>query len=155
MFKQLSPAEARTSQMYLRYLDQLKQMSKVNRKNPTLAEKTFWDLVIGRDKLKYRFLRQKPIGRCILDFYCSILLLDIEIDGDSHDFKKGWDEARDEYLEIRGIKTIRYQNNDVLNNTDKVISDLKEKIKEREKYLSQTPSFRLPASGGKRGQGEI
>lgn len=141
MFKQWSPAEARTTQMYLRYLDQLRQISRVNRKNPTSAEKTFWDLVIGRDKLKYRFLRQKPIGRCVLDFYCSSLLLDIEIDGDSHDFKKSWDEARDEYLETRGIKTIRYKNNKVLNDTDKVILDLKEKIKEREKYLSQTPSF--------------
>jgi very-short-patch-repair endonuclease len=141
MFKQLSPAEARTSQMYLQYLDQLKQVSKVNRKNPTPAEKIFWDLVIGRDKLKYRFLRQKPIGRCIIDFYCSVLLLDIEIDGDSHDFKKGWDEARDEYLEIRGIKTIRYKNNEVLNDTDEVILDLKEKIQQREKELSLTPSF--------------
>jgi len=149
MFKQLSPAEARTTQMYLRYLDKLRQISRVNRKNPTPAEKIFWDLVIGKDKLKYRFLRQKPIGRCVLDFYCSSLLLDIEIDGDSHDFKKGWDEARDEYLEIRGIKTIRYKNNEVLNNTDKVIADLSEKIKERENKLSITPSF------SKRGQGEI
>jgi len=149
MFKRLSPAEGRTSQHYLKYLDQLKKIAKSNRKNPTPAEKIFWQSIIGRDKLKYRFLRQKPVGRCILDFYCSSLLLDVEIDGNSHDSKKGWDKARDEYLTMRGIKTIRYQNNEVLYSTDKVIKDLATKIKERENELLLTPSF------SKRGQGEI
>lgn len=136
MFKKNSPVEARTQQSYLKYLDKLKEISKKNRKNPTEAEKIFWNLVVSRNKLKYRFLRQKPIGRCILDFYCSSLLLNIEIDGSSHNFKKGWDEARDKYLEIRGIKTIRYTNDEILNNIDKVILDLKEKINQREKELS-------------------
>lgn len=141
MLKQLCPAEARTQQNYIRYLDQLKEISQVNRKNLNPAEKTFWHTIIHGDRLKYRFLRQKPIGRCILDFYCSALLLDIEIDGESHESKKGWDAARDEYLAIRGIKTIRYTNDQVLKNTNQILKDLEIKIKEREAELSNVPSL--------------
>jgi len=48
--------------------------------------------------LKYRFLRQKPIGNYILDFYCSKLLLAIEIDGISHEDRIDYDHKRDDYL---------------------------------------------------------
>ena len=71
-------------------------------------------------KMGYKFVRQKPINRFILDFYCSELNLAIEIDGSSHDRKKGYDEARDKFLQQIGIKTIRVTNNEVLNNIEAV-----------------------------------
>lgn len=109
-------------------------LSRNNRKKPTESEKIFWK-IISYQKLGYKFVRQKPIGRCILDFYCSNLLLDVEIDGDSHDFKKFWDEARDLYLIQRGIKTIRYKNGLVLNNIKEVKTDLIKQIKIRLKEI--------------------
>lgn len=38
-----------------------------------------------REMRGYQFMRQKPIGNYIVDFYCSKLKLVIEIDGESHE----------------------------------------------------------------------
>lgn len=144
--KYISPSEARTKQGNLKYLEQLRTMSRNNRKNPTLAEDKFWQL-LSYKKLNLKFLRQKPIGRFILDFYCSKLLLAIEIDGDSHDNKQNFDQGRDLYLEQRGIKTIRYKNYQVLNNFHQIKLDLITKIKQRQNELSP-PFSREGAEGG-------
>ena len=86
-------------------------------------------------KLKYPFLRQKPINRFIIDFYCSKLLLAVEIDGDSHDKKKNYDRGRDEMLESVGIKTVRFRNENVLFDLENVMRELVLLIKEREREL--------------------
>ena len=91
----------------MKYLDVLRDICRVNRSNPTESEYKMWKIILSDRKIKQKFLRQKPIGQFILDFYCSKLLLAIEIDGDSHDKKFWQDKNRDQYLEIRGIKTIR------------------------------------------------
>lgn len=121
--KYKAPEETRTSRGNLKYLEELRIFSRNNRKNPTKAEEIFWKL-LSYKKLSLKFLRQKPMGKFLLDFYCSKLMLDIEIDGDSHDNKKYLDKQRDLYLEQRGIKTVRFENEEVLNN----INLLKEKL---------------------------
>jgi len=98
----------------VRYLNQLTQVAKQNRKNPTKAEQKMWDEFLSHDKTGFRFLRQKPIHRFIIDFYCVKLSLAIEIDGNSHDKKKETDNLRDRFLECIGIKTIRFTNEQVL-----------------------------------------
>jgi len=112
--------EAFTPKGNVDYLNQLLLMSRKNRKNPTEAEQKIWKEVLMKRKTGYKFLRQKPINRFILDFYCSELNLAIEIDGNSHDKKKGYDEARDKFLHQIGIETIRFTNDEVLNNIDKI-----------------------------------
>jgi very-short-patch-repair endonuclease len=119
----------------LKYLNELKIMARRYRNNPTKAEQIFWDEVLQYDKIKYRFLRQKPINRYILDFYCSKLMLAIEIDGDSHKIKRYLDFQRDIFLEKYCIKTIRYTNDQVLNELSKIKDDLKNIINEREKLV--------------------
>jgi len=135
MVKQVIPFEARTNQSYIRYLDKLKHLSQKNRKISTKSEDIFWKNVLSRDKTGYRFLRQKPIGQLILDFYCSKLAMNIEIDGGSHIKKQYYDSQRDKYLSLRGILTIRYSNDLVENNLENVINDLILQIKNREKDL--------------------
>lgn len=44
----------------------------------------------------------------------------IEIDGSSHNQKKGYDEVRDNYLKQIGIQTLRFTNDEVLNNLELV-----------------------------------
>jgi len=104
----------------VRYLSQLKLLSRKNRKTPTITEKKIWEELLMKRKTGYKFLRQKPINRFILDFYCSELNLAIEIDGGSHDKKKGYDQARDLFLQQIGIKTIRFTNDEILNQIDNV-----------------------------------
>ena len=111
----------------VRYRDSLTLMSQRNRAKPTKAEKIIWDEVLSRDKTGYRFLRQKPISRFIVDFYCSKLSLAIEIDGESHIKKKSRDENRDKFLKQIGITTIRFTNKEILGNiglVKKKINDL-------------------------------
>ena len=80
-------------------------------------------------------MRQKPIDNFIVDFYCSELLLVIEIDGDSHVYQEEYDLLRTEKLNSSGIKVIRYANNDVIKNIDGVYCNLKNKIEKRLKEL--------------------
>jgi len=110
-----------TQRGHLRYLEELRILSKKNRNNPTEAESVMWQFL---RKSKYKFVRQKPIFRFILDFYCRELLLCIEIDGDSHNKKKSYDLERDNYLKAVNIKTIRFTNDEVLNNFDKILERL-------------------------------
>lgn len=99
-------------------------MAKKNRNNPTEAEQKMWNNFLSKDKTGFRFLRQKPIHRFIIDFYCSELNLAIEIDGSSHNKKKYTDIERDKFLKQIGIKTIRFTNEDVLNNPEYIKSIL-------------------------------
>ena len=113
----------KTNRGHLIYLEELKQLSIKNRKNPTEAESIMWQF-LRKNKYGYKFVRQKPIFRFILDFYCSKLLLAIEIDGDSHDKKKNYDQTRDKYLENVNVKTLRFTNDEVLNNFNSVLKRL-------------------------------
>lgn len=129
--KYFGPIEGRTKLGNLRYLEQLRMLARANRNNPTEAELLVWKNVLRKNRLGFEFLRQKPTSRFILDFYCSRLLLCIEIDGDSHDNKKYYDKGRDEILTSLGIKTIRYSNKAILNNIWLVKNDLLKIIEDR------------------------
>ena len=134
-YKYLIGMEGRNKNGNLKYLDELRRMAKQNRNNPTKAEKIFWNEILQYDKIKYRFLRQKPIDRFILDFYCSKLLLAIEIDGESHKNKTRLDLERDIFLEKFNIETIRYTNEQVFNDLENIKKDLIKKINLREKIV--------------------
>ena len=111
----------RTQRGNVRYLDELRTLSRTNRNNPTEAEYIMWRYL---RKTKYKFVRQKPILRFILDFYCSKLLLNIEVDGGSHSTKQSYDLERDKYLQNLNIKTIRFTNEEVLNDFNIVLERL-------------------------------
>ena len=121
--------EVKTKKYHLKYRDSLTWAAKNNRKNETESEKILWNRLLRKKYLGYKFTRQKPIGRFIADFYCSELSLIIEVDGSSHLIKKERDILRDKYLNCCGIKTLRLNNNDVLNDLEKVEKIIKEFIK--------------------------
>src|SRR5450830_1914986 len=123
--KHTGSVEGRTRNGNWRYLEELRILARNNRKKLTKSEAKLWYEYLSKRPLGYKFLKQKPIGRFIADFYCSEILLVIEIDGGSHNSRKNYDEGRDLEMSRRGIKTIRF--------TDKqVLSDLKTVIKEIE-----------------------
>ena len=109
----------------LNYLKELTDLAKRNRKKQTLSEEKLWNKVLRDKKTGYKFIRQKPIDRCIVDFYCSKLSLAIEIDGGYHNNKKGMDKYRDIFLKQIGVTTIRCSDVEVINNIEVV----REKIK--------------------------
>ena len=112
--------------MKIYYNPKLKQLARHLRNNSTLSEVLFWNEVKARQILGYQFLRQKPIGNFIVDFYCPKLKLVIEIDGDSHGYIKAIqrDEIKEKYLLKIGIELIRYDDLDVKTDMGAVLDHL-------------------------------
>ncbi len=77
-------------------------------------------------KLGVQFLRQRPIGNYVVDFYCHRLNLVIEIDGVSHDGRIEEDIARQNELESKGVQFLRFADVDVRYNLDSVLREIKE-----------------------------
>ena len=120
-----SPDKGRAGEGFIPYDKKLTAFARENRKNPTVAESKMWTKVLRmRHFVDYKFLRQKPIGSFIVDFYCSALRLAIEIDGDNHAEALEYDVARTSALNALGITVVRYSNSDVLKNLEGVYDDL-------------------------------
>ena len=69
---------------------ELKQL----RANPTEPERILWTILRGRNLAGLKFRRQHPIEPYIVDFYCAEASLVIELDGQSHDDRKAYDDQR-------------------------------------------------------------
>lgn len=111
-----------------------KQLARQLRNNMAKEEKTLWYRYL-RD-CGVRFLRQKPIGNYIVDFYCPKLHLVIELDGSQHYLDKGiqYDSKRTDELKGYGIKTvIRIPNNKINRNLTGVVESI-------ENYINRTLS---------------
>jgi very-short-patch-repair endonuclease len=91
----------------------------------TPAEATLWRVLRNR-YTGFKFRRQHPIEKFIIDFYCAQAKLLIEVDGESHlePDQAEYDQARTEYLEELGYKLIRFTNNDVRYNIDAVTAKI-------------------------------
>lgn len=107
------------------------------RKNQTVAEKLFWKIVSNRKILGFKFRRQHPIGKYIVDFYCHEVLLVVELDGDVHDLEriKNYDERREAELKKLGLTITRFTNEEVFFDTDRTISELEKFVLNRKSGL--------------------
>ncbi|WP_407658846.1 endonuclease domain-containing protein [Methylococcus geothermalis] len=118
--------------IYLPYDKNLTALARENRRNPTPAESLLWNKVLRcRQFARYKFLRQKPIGSYIVDFYCSELQLVIEIDGDSHARQIEYDGERTRFLNSLGLEVVRYANQEVLHDLAGVFADLSRRVETR------------------------
>ena len=85
----------------------------------TDAERALWRLLRDRRLQGWRFRRQEPIDRFIVDFICFGARLIIEVDGGQRADSES-DKERDAYLRSQGFRALRLWNNDVLSNADGV-----------------------------------
>ena len=76
----------------------------------------------GAERWAYIFAGQHPIGRFIADFYCAEARLVIEIDGSVHRYSAEEDALRQEFLESRNLRVLRFSNAEVERNLDTVVS---------------------------------
>ena len=134
-------------EMYLGAKPELFRLAENMRRNPTPAEKILW-----RQLKKFRhdgfiFRRQHPIDIFIADFYCHKAKLVVEVDGEVHltDQAKEYDDGRSGELENCGIKVIRFGNDQVINNLDYVLNQIKS-------CLNDLPSPALPGAGERGGE---
>ena len=115
-----------------RLIEEAKRM----RKEPTDAEAALWELLRDK-KLGDKFRRQHLIDDFIVDFVCLSKNLVIEVDGGYHNdpTQKEYDEQRTLYLNEKGFKVIRFTNEEVLGNTEAVLTKIKQEL-----VLPLTPS---------------
>ncbi len=114
--------------MKIYYNPKLKAKSRELRNNSTLAEVLLWNQLKARKMRGYQFMRQKPIGNYIVDFFCSKLKLVIEIDGDSHSNKQDYDLKRQQELEALGLSFLRFYDRDVKQNMSGVLQTIEDWI---------------------------
>ncbi len=112
----------------LTYNPKLKQLARELRNNSTKSEVLLWQYLKGKQINGYDFHRQKPILNYIVDFYCSELLLAIEIDGESHYGKEEEDKIRQNEIEKLGVSFLRFDDSVVYYNLDKVVKTIEEWI---------------------------
>ena len=108
----------------------LKENAKKNRKNATQAEAALWEALRGSN-LGEKFRRQHIIGDFIVDFVSLRSKLVIEVDGGYHNNpeQKEADELRSKFLNEIGFKVLRFTNEEVLQDTNKTIEEIKANLK--------------------------
>ncbi len=127
---------------------ELREIAKIRcrdlRRNSTKAENIFWNKVRNRKFLGRKFYRQHPIffdllGKesfYIADFYCHEEKLVVELDGKIHDLQIENDKLRTGIIEEKGIKVLRFNNNEIEKNIDEVFGVIEKLITQ-----PQTPSL--------------
>ena len=103
------------------------------RNNPTKAEIILWESLRRKKIRGKKFLRQYPFFHDITgkesffvgDFYCHEEKLIVELDGKYHKYRLKEDEERRRILNHLGLRVIRFTNEEVINNIDYVLSEIK------------------------------
>ncbi|GAB1719304.1 MAG: hypothetical protein NTAFB09_10350 [Nitrosospira sp.] len=93
------------------------------RQAPTDAEARMWHFLRNRRMAGWKFRRQHPIAKYIVDFICIDAGLVIELDGGQHAdlLTQQADEKRNAFLAERNLRVLRFWNNDVLRQTEAVL----------------------------------
>ncbi|NUO10122.1 MAG: endonuclease domain-containing protein, partial [Candidatus Brocadia sp.] len=124
--------------MRIYYNSKLKTLSRELRKKGTLSEVLLWNILKGKRIKGYQFMRQKPIGDYIVDFFCNKLKLVIEIDGISHNEKSASDQIRQQKLESLGLSVLRFYEWDVKKDIHAVVQVIENWIEEFERKDTTT-----------------
>ncbi len=112
---------------------ELLEKCKEMRKNPTNAERVLWERLRSKQVDGYKFRRQHPAGGYVLDFYCAAAWLGIELDGGIHreTEQAAYDRQRSEDLAELGVLVLRFWNDEVLSDTERVLEEIITSVKER------------------------
>lgn len=105
---------------------ELKQIVRNIRKEPTFSEKKLWMHLRNKQLDGIKFRRQHPVGGFIVDFYCPSARLAIELDGGVHvdSEQASYDLLRQKELAEQGVKVIRFWNSEVDGKIDAVLQTI-------------------------------
>ena len=79
----------------------------------TRPERLLWSALCNRQLGGWKFKRQVPRGRYIVDFLCVEAGLVVELDGGQHVDRIDYDERRTEWLQSQGLRVMRFWNTEV------------------------------------------
>ncbi|MBE2227068.1 MAG: endonuclease domain-containing protein [Ignavibacteria bacterium] len=115
----------------LHNIDKLRDRRKELRSNLTPAEAFLWKHLKSSQLEGRKFRRQHSFGKFVIDFYCSTEKLGVELDGMYHftEEQLKYDAERTEYINSLGIRLVRFENAEVFEKTEEVLSKIKECFK--------------------------
>jgi very-short-patch-repair endonuclease len=76
----------------------------------------------------FKFRRQAPIGKYLVDFVSFERKLIVEVDGGQHAVEIEKDQERENWLFTQGFNTVRFWNNEVLQNLEGVLEAIRDGI---------------------------
>ena len=97
-----------------------KELAREFRRSSTTAETRLWEKLRGRQIGDMKFRRQCPVEGFIADFCCIEKRLIIEVDGPIHESTVENDVNRSNHLNEMGYRVLRFTNQQVLENIEKV-----------------------------------
>ncbi|TRX59994.1 DUF559 domain-containing protein [Fulvivirga sp. M361] len=127
------------------YNKKLQPFTKALRSDMTKAEACLWKYVLRARMMKgYPFRRQRPVLNYIADFMCKELNLIIEVDGITHTYEGIAlnDKKRTSDLEKDGFTVLRYTDEEVLQQIDRVYNSIASWMEEHAKAPSPGPRQR-------------
>lgn len=105
--------------------------AKALRTNATDAERRLWYHLRAHRFMGFKFKRQKPVGRYIVDFVCMEQRLIIELDGGQHGESVSYDVRRDKWLSQQGYLVLRFWNNEMMLELESVLERIRLAVLER------------------------
>jgi len=107
----------------LAYDARLKPIARRLRRGMSDAERVLWHRLRRKQLHGVQAYRQKPLERWIVDFYLPAARLVVEVDGGQHFSEAGRakDAARTLALNRMGLRVLRFDNLQVLKETDAVV----------------------------------
>lgn len=107
----------------------------------TEAEQKLWERLRGKQLHGVQFYRQKPLATYIVDFYGPKAKLVIELDGGQHEEENHRirDAARDEKLRQQGLMVLRFDNVQMLRETEAVLEEIWRVVGERLERAANPP----------------
>ena len=104
------------------------EAARILRIRMTPAEKLLWERLRNKQLNNLKFRRQHPIHFYIADFYCHEKKLVVELDGKIHEKPENleWDKNRTAVMNDYDIKVIRFTNEEVIGEIEKVLLKIAE-----------------------------
>ena len=99
------------------------------RQKSTQAEKMLWER-LRRGNLGLKFFRQYSVEGYVMDFYCPIKRIAIEIEGSIHHLPNihKYDEYRFRYIKAYNIKIIKFTNQEIFSHIGNVVNAIKSEL---------------------------
>ncbi|MBZ0169399.1 hypothetical protein MELA_00675 [Candidatus Methylomirabilis lanthanidiphila] len=128
---------------HLTYNPTLKPKARSLRTAMTDCEQIIWYHLRRKQVLGVQFYRQRPLGHYIVDFYAPMAKLVVEIDGSQHASAEHVikDTQRDAYLAGQGIRVLRFNDLQVLQEIEAVMREVFRVIAEQVERNPPTPPF--------------
>ncbi len=99
------------------------------RRKMTPEEGILWSKLRANRLSGYKFRRQVPIHRFIVDFVCFEKKLIVELDGECHQNTQDYDRERTEWFQRRGYRVLRFRNEEVYKSIENVLNTILKHLK--------------------------